>query len=237
MPVFRPGEFLFSISLLSFPYFPNTRPHCPLVVFDAYEMALISSSLPTPSFASSPSSSSSSTSSSKKSYYDIKPKDTRSLSTSLLPRPSISASSSRSKLPSTLMYTHHQPYRRRPSHIPQLKPSTSNNSNSLSTITTTTSSSQTSRSTSSSVLTLPHPAAMPGTRSSPLKMVGHQQTNARVLVQCLGSQLLVEDSGAVVTLHQQQRGVKAKRKRFVFGKHAYMDGWTVVSYLLSCPIE
>lgn len=216
MPVFDLGNRFFPFSHLSFPYFPNTRPHCPLVVFDAYKMALISSSLPPPPFASSPSSS---TSSSKKGYYDIKLKEARSLSTSLLPRPSTSATP-RSKPSSTSMYTHQQSYRRRPSHIPQLKPSTSSNSNSLSTITTATSSSQTSRSTSNSLLTLPHPAAMPGTQSSPLKMVGHQQTNARVLVQCLGSQLLIEDSGAVVTLHQQQRGVKAKRKRFVFGKHA-----------------
>ncbi|KAI8338599.1 P-loop containing nucleoside triphosphate hydrolase protein [Chlamydoabsidia padenii] len=160
-------------------------------------MALISSSIPPPSFTYSPSSSSST---SIKSY--IKPNQLRSLSTSLLPRPSTTRPQ-----PSAMQ---HQPYRRRPSHIPQLKPSISNNSNSLST-----SSSQTSKSTSSnSLLVLPHSST--GTRSSPLKMAGQQLANARVLVQCLGTRLHVEDSGAVITLPQSSGGVKTKRKRFIF---------------------
>ncbi|ORZ14009.1 kinesin motor domain-domain-containing protein [Absidia repens] len=167
---------------------------------DAFEMTLASSS-----------------SSSLKPFQQI---DSRSLSTSLLPRPSQLALPQPSS--STLMS---QVQRRRPSHIPQLKPSFSNNSSGSKTVLTTTTSSQSSRSTSTSLLALPHSSAIPGTHSSPLKMVGQQQVNARVLVHCLGTQLLVDDSGAVVNIQrqhqqqqqqQQQHSVNSKGKRFVF---------------------
>ncbi|CAO3589656.1 unnamed protein product [Absidia cylindrospora] len=86
--------------------------------------------------------------------------------------------------------------RRRPSHIPQLKPSFSNNSNGSKTVLTTTTSSKSSRSTSTSLLALPHSSAIPGTHSSPLK------------------------NGAVVNIQrqhqQQQHSVDSKGKRFVF---------------------
>ncbi|KAI8089202.1 P-loop containing nucleoside triphosphate hydrolase protein [Halteromyces radiatus] len=146
---------------------------------------------------------------------------TRSLSTSLLPRPSASSHVfHHPPVPNLVQQQQQQQQRRRPSHIPKRKPSTSSTSSAS---TTTTTGSLTP--TSTTLLSPPlHSSSIARTHSSPLKTRTHQQyvKTAAVVVHCLGTQLQVDnnqmDSGVTISRQQHDQVDKRKGKRFIFDK-------------------